>query len=109
MGEYERSRVQQILDRIFGIQEQERVVFATPECRLQVRPQWDRLPDVRMLRCGQKAKRIVREAPLICIEVLSPENTWAKIRERLDDYLAMGVVLRAGGTRSSTVHGMGLR
>ncbi|RXH57398.1 Uma2 family endonuclease [Granulicella sibirica] len=40
---------------------------------------------------SQKVDRIVREAPLLCIEVLSPEDTWAKRRARLNDYLAMGV------------------
>jgi len=33
----------------------------------------------------------LRNDELICIEALSPEDTWAKIRERLDEYLAMGV------------------
>ena len=44
-----------------------------------------------VLRRGQKVNRIDREVPLICIEVLSPEDTWMKIRERLDEYLTMGV------------------
>jgi Uma2 family endonuclease len=35
--------------------------------------------------------RIVRQPPLLCIEVLSPEDTWAKMRARLNDYLALGV------------------
>jgi Uma2 family endonuclease len=91
VGEFEHSRVQHMLDRIFGIHEREWEVITTPECRLQVGPQRYRVPDVMVLRREQKVKRIVREAPLICIEVLSPEDTWAKIRERLDEYVAMGV------------------
>jgi Uma2 family endonuclease len=38
-----------------------------------------------------KYSGVIQEAPLICMEVLSPEDTWVRIRERLDDYLAMGV------------------
>jgi Uma2 family endonuclease len=91
VGEFEHSRVQFMLTRIFGVKEREWEVITAPECRLQVRPNRYRVPDVMVLRRGQKVKRIVREAPLICIEVLSPEDTWAKIRERLDEYLAMGV------------------
>jgi len=34
---------------------------------------------------------IVLRAPLICIEVLSPEDTFRKMQERVDDYLEMGV------------------
>jgi Uma2 family endonuclease len=44
-----------------------------------------------VLRRGTKFTRIIREAPLLCIEVLGPEDTWARIRERLNDYLAMVV------------------
>lgn len=91
VGEFEHSRVQFVLIRIFGINEREWGVVTAPECRLQVAPQRYRVPDVMVLRREQKVKRIVREAPLICIEVLSPEDTWGKIRERLDEYLAMGV------------------
>lgn len=91
LGEYEHSRVQFMLVRIFGVQEKDWQVITAPECRLQVGPKRYRVPDVMVLRRTQKVKRIVREAPLICIEVLSPEDTWAKIRERLDEYLAMGV------------------
>ena len=90
-GEYDHSRVQFLLVRIFGNQEREWNVVTAPECRLQVRADRYRVPDVMVLRRGQKVNRIVREAPLICIEVLSPEDTWTKIRERLDEYLTMGV------------------
>ncbi len=62
-----------------------------PECRLQVAAERFRVPDVMVLRAEQKVHRIVREAPLVCIEVLSPEDTWKRLREVMSDYLAMGV------------------
>jgi Uma2 family endonuclease len=34
---------------------------------------------------------IFRQAPLICIEILSKDDTFKSVTERLDDYLAMGV------------------
>lgn len=89
--EFQHSPVQCMLSRIFGNREREWGVITTPECRLQVSRRRYRVPDVMVLRRSQKVKRIVREAPLICIEVLSSEDTWAKIRARLDEYLAMGV------------------
>ena len=91
VGEYEHSRVQGMLIRIFGNQEQEWRVVTAPECRLQVVAERFRIPDVMVLRRGTKFTRVIREAPLLCIEVLSPEDTWTRIRERLNDYLAMGV------------------
>jgi Uma2 family endonuclease len=91
VGEYEHSRVQGMLIRMFGVNEREWRVITAPECRLQVAAERFRIPDVMVLRRGTKFTRVIREAPLLCIEVLSPEDTWTRIRERLDDYLAMGV------------------
>jgi len=91
VGDFEHSRVQHMLDRIFGIHEREWRVFTTPECRLEVAPRKYRIPDVMVLRRGQKFTKVIRETPLVCIEVLSPDDTWAQVRERLDDYIAMGV------------------
>jgi Uma2 family endonuclease len=91
VGEYEHGRVQFGLIRIFGVNEKEWGIVTVPECRLQVAPNRYRVPDVMVLRREQKVSRIVREAPLLCIEVLSPEDTWTKMRARLNDYLAMGV------------------
>ncbi|MBS1821978.1 MAG: Uma2 family endonuclease [Acidobacteria bacterium] len=91
LGEFEHGRVQFVLLRIFGTHEADWKIVTVPECRLQVGPKRYRVPDVLILRRGQKVNRIVREAPLLCIEVLSPEDTWARMRARLNDYLAMGV------------------
>lgn len=91
VGEFEHSRIQGMLIRIFGNNEREWEVVSSPECRLQVAPRRYRVPDVMVLPRGPKYARVIREAPLLCIEVLSPDDTWAKMRERLDDYLAMGV------------------
>jgi Uma2 family endonuclease len=61
------------------------------EVRLQVKPTRFRIPDVMVLHPGQKKTQIVRQAPLLCIEVLSPEDTFKRLKEKVDEYLAMGV------------------
>src|SRR5665213_2917657 len=61
VGEFEHSRVQHILDRIFGNHERERHVFTAPECRLQAASGRYRVPDVMVLRRGQKFTRIICE------------------------------------------------
>ncbi len=38
------------------------------------------------------ADQIVIEPPLLCIEVLSPEDTMRKTRQRVRDFLSMGVL-----------------
>ncbi len=91
LGEYEHGKIQSKLDRLLGNREAEWGIDVIVECRLQVGPNSYRVPDVMVLRRGTKVSRIVREAPLLCIEVLSPEDTWTKMRARLNDYLALGV------------------
>src|ERR1035441_9244307 len=90
VGEFEHSMVQKMLMRLFGDREREWGVLCAPECRLQVSATRCRVPDVMVMRRG-KYSGVIQEAPLICMEVLSPEDTWVRMRERLDDYLAMGV------------------
>ncbi len=91
LGEHEHSQIQTILTILCGIHQRQWNVSVLVECRLQVRPDRFRVPDVMILRKSQKVTRIVQEAPLVCMEVLSPEDTWAKMRVRLNDYLALGV------------------
>src|SRR5271163_2002019 len=91
VGEYEHAGVQGALIGIFWSRGAEWGVKARPECRLQVAAKRYRVPDVMVLRTEQKVDRIVREAPLVCIEVLSSEDTWKRLRGVMGDYLAMGV------------------
>jgi Uma2 family endonuclease len=91
VGEYEHSMVQKMLMRLLGDREREWGVLCVPECRLQVAATRCRVPDVMVLRGGKKYSGVIQDAPLLCVEVLSPEDTWARMRERLDDYLRMGV------------------
>jgi Uma2 family endonuclease len=91
VGEYEHSMVQKALLRLFSKDEQSWGVISTQECRLQVATTRFRVPDVMILRRGKKYGGVIRDTPLVCIEVLSPDDTWARMRSRLNDYLAMGV------------------
>ena len=91
LGEFDHATLQGILLLLLLGKQKEWGVRVLPECRLQVRPDRFRVPDVMVLRAEQKVDRIVREAPLLCIEVLSPEDTWKRFGGRITDYLAMGV------------------
>ena len=57
---------------------------------MQVAPNRYRIPDILVVSRGKKPDRIVRSAPMLCIEVLSPDDTFRRIQSRGDDYVAMG-------------------
>jgi Uma2 family endonuclease len=61
------------------------------EVRVQVSPTRFRIPDVCVTREGGADDPIVTEAPLLCIEVLSPRDSVTAMRHRAQDYFDMGV------------------
>jgi Uma2 family endonuclease len=56
-----------------------------------VKPTRLRIPDVCLLPADAPDEQIITHPPLVCIEVLSREDTMTRVVERLDDYLSMGV------------------
>lgn len=64
---------------------------AFPEQRIRVAARRYRIPDVCVLALPEPDEQIFTQPPYICIEVLSPDDSFPKLQERLDDYLAMGV------------------
>lgn len=91
LGEVQHSRLQSALIVALSQSAREWKIQVLPECRLQVNPSRFRIPDIMVIRREQKPDRIVREAPLLCIEVLSPDDTYKRILYRVDDYVEMGV------------------
>ena len=62
-----------------------------PEQRIRVAPGRFRIPDVCVVPLPEPDEQVFTRPPYICIEVLSPEDSFPKIQDRFDDYLAMGV------------------
>ncbi len=93
MGDIPHSYVQSFFMKHLGAREKELQVELFCECRVQVSPTRFRVPDVLLMREGDLdgSERVVRTPPLVCIEVLSPDDTLDLMQDRIDDYLAMGV------------------
>jgi Uma2 family endonuclease len=62
-----------------------------PEQRVQVKPTRFRVPDVCIVGEDAPKEEIIRTPPILCIEILSPEDTVNKLMERVKDYFNMGV------------------
>ncbi len=91
VGERPHSLVQFILAAIFNANRRTWGVLAVPELRVQTSHRRYRVPDVTVMRRSDPADNIVQTAPLICIEILSPEDRISRMQERFTDYFRMGV------------------
>ncbi|MBV9505402.1 MAG: Uma2 family endonuclease [Acidobacteriia bacterium] len=90
LGEYDHARLQMSVLAYFYAREKQWGVIVVPEQRVQVSPTRFRIPDVCVVK-GEPTEQIFRTPPLICIEVLSPDDRLAQMHERVQDYLKFGV------------------
>ena len=85
------ASVQGSLTAFFTFHRKKLGVRVYPELRLQVDAEHVRVPDVMVMRDSDPVDEIVVVAPLLCIEVLSPEDRMSDVQEKVDEYLDMGV------------------
>jgi Uma2 family endonuclease len=90
VGKYEHARVQALLARWFGNHEQEWGAQVVTEQRVRVSPGRVRIPDVALLTPGAQPD-VITAAPLLVIEILSPDDTYSDTQDRTQDYRQMGV------------------
>ncbi|HTD56700.1 MAG TPA: Uma2 family endonuclease [Silvibacterium sp.] len=91
VGEGEHSFVQGFLVALFWQHQKEWKVLVYPEQRIQVSATRYRIPDVCVVSDQSRFESVLTRPPLLCIEILSSEDRWPRITQRLEDYRSMGV------------------
>jgi Uma2 family endonuclease len=91
LGEFDHADLQGELVTLFRNRAGEWSIRAVPEARLQVAPKRFRVPDVCVMPASWQRTPIIYQAPMLCLEVLSPEDRLTRMRQRCEDYLRMGV------------------
>ena len=61
------------------------------ELRMQTRANRYRVPDVMVIDRAAPDEQIITHAPLLCVEILSPEDRISRMEEKLAEYFAAGV------------------
>ena len=91
LGERDHSRLQALICGYLMNHERDWDVVTLPEQRVQVSPTRFRIPDVCLLRASDPVEPIVAVASIVCIEILSRDDRMPAVREKVRDYVAMGV------------------
>ena len=91
LGEYEHGKIQGWIFQIFNLHAKEWATDAVVEQRIRVSAERVRICDVAVLRANTPRERVTVTPPLVCVEILSPEDRLSRAREVLSDYLRMGV------------------
>jgi Uma2 family endonuclease len=91
VGKYEHGKIQSLIATLFTNHEDEWGTDAIVEQRIRVSPARVRVCDVAILHSDAPHEEVTATPPLICIEILSPEDRLSRAKLVLADYLAMGV------------------
>jgi Uma2 family endonuclease len=91
LGEKDHSIIRRYLTFLFMLKRDEWGVEVFPRLRTQTKATNFRVPDVLVTRSGEKFERYVRQAPLIAIEILSPEDSLRSMQPKAAEYRSFGV------------------
>jgi Uma2 family endonuclease len=91
VGETEHSWLQTALSSYLFVRRNEWNITPLVEQRVQIDPTRFRIPDVCVVLGPKPAERVLTKPPFLCVEILSPEDLWTRIEQRLTDYLEMGL------------------
>jgi Uma2 family endonuclease len=76
-GDWDHSRLQGVLVTYLGNRERQWSVWVLPELRIRIGPARFRIPDVCVFLRDQEIEQVPTKPPLVCIEILSPEDRWS--------------------------------
>ncbi len=92
LGEKAHSRAQKRLLLILSAFERTSALVAYPELRLRLLGDTCRIPDVCAFLGGEPAEDVPSTPPYLAIEIVSREDRYSAINEKLAEYLNWGVI-----------------
>jgi Uma2 family endonuclease len=91
LGEFDHADLQTQISHLLRDHQKDWGVRVVVETRTRVSPTRVRIPDVCVLDASLPRERIISHPPLLCVEVLSPRDTFQAMRKRVQDFFNMGV------------------
>jgi Uma2 family endonuclease len=91
LGEYDHANLQSALVTLLRNRGREWKIRAVVEQRIRVRAKRYRIPDVCVVSRDEPIEPVFTRPPLVCVEVLSEDDTLRSLEDKVDDYIAFGV------------------
>ncbi len=91
LGEYSYNTNQGLIYFTFKLNETAWQTDVVNQQRIRINANRVRVCDVAVLRSDDPHEEVTSTAPLICMEILSPEDRFARAKSVLADYFALGV------------------
>lgn len=91
MGEKDHGAWQAALVRLLSGWRQSANIQVIPELRVRTMPDRYRIPDVVVLDRSAPDEQVITHPPLLCVEILSPEDRIGRIEDKIEEYFRMGV------------------
>ena len=91
LGEFDHANLQTALAAWLRPRRRKWNFRVVVEQRVQVSAKRFRIPEVSILPADHPIEQIIRHPPLVCIEVVSKDDTLVSYRERVADCAAMSV------------------
>ena len=92
VGKQRHSRTQSLLATYLTGREKQHGRKVLVEQRVQVSPSVVRIPDICLIDPADK-NEVTQNPPALCIEVLSLDDRWSRVQDRLTDFLTFGVAM----------------
>lgn len=91
LGEKDHGAWQAALVALLRGWRQSAQIRVIPELRVRTMPDRYRIPDVVVLDRNPPDEQVITHPPLLCIEILSPEDRIGRIEDKIEEYFRMGV------------------
>ncbi len=90
VGERDHSRLQMVLSGYLWSREKAFGIYVLIEQRVQTSAARFLVPDI-LVTLEPVTEQIITKAPFLCIEILSPEDRVTRTRDKIREFLKMGV------------------
>jgi len=91
VGELDHAWMQRTVLAYIMAREKQSGVTIIQEQRLRINSRHYRVPDLMILAGGKPTEQVITRPPIVCIEVLSPQDRMSRTQKKIADYLGFGV------------------